>query len=152
MPMFALRTALSPPVLVVERVAILAMLLEDALAEAGYRPLCTPGGIFVPGIADGGGDLAAAVVGLSLDSGVDGRDVIRRLRLRDPTLPVAVVTSYALSDPGADLRALGGPMLRLSKPADTDVLLAWLSDVLVPYLALGPFLQRRRSDPRLPVA
>ncbi|MBD0274210.1 MAG: response regulator transcription factor [Acetobacteraceae bacterium] len=130
-----------PAVLVVEDEALVAMLVADILAEAGHRPAWTPDGRFGPA------DPAAAVVDLRLADGLDGRDVVRRLRAHRPALPVVVVTGYLPDAPQADLRGLGGPTLRLCKPFDCDELAASLSAVMaVPATHLAAAPRRRQSD------
>ncbi len=129
-----------PTVLVVEDEALVAMLVEHTLAEAGYRPAWSP---------DGGGDAAdprAAVVDLRLADGVDGRAVVRALRERRPDLPVVVVTGFHPEAPEADLRGLGGPTLRLCKPFDCEDLAEGVSAVMDSPAAPAHPPQRRRSD------
>ncbi len=136
--------ATAPAVLVVEDEALIALLLEDLLAGAGYRAVWSRDGQPAPS----GGDAAvAAVVNLGLAGGLDGRDVIRRLRASRPGLPVAVVTGYGPEAPQADLRGLGGPTVRLAKPINGAELTAWLSAALGPAPSgAGPVLRRRRRS------
>ena len=145
MPEAAVPTT-APAVLVVEDEALIALLVEHILAGAGFRAVRSRDGR--PGTGSGGaGGAVAAVVNLGLGDGLDGRDVIRRLRASRPGLPVAVVTGYAPDAPQADLRGLGGPTARLAKPVDGAALTAWLSAALGPAPpGAGPVL-RRRSDP-----
>ena len=134
----------APPatVLVVEDEALIAMLVEHTLAEAGYRPALTSDGRgHEPGL-----EARAAVVDLRLGGGLDGRRVVRELRERRPTLPVVVVTGFHPEAPQADLRGLGGPTLRLSKPFDCDGLAAGVSAVMGASAAPGATPRRRRSD------
>lgn len=137
----------SPTVLVVEDEALVAMLLEDVLAEAGYRPVWTPDGRHAARSGAWPADEAprAAVVDLGLAGGADGRDVIRRLRKEQPGMPAVVVTGYNPQAPQADLRGLGGPTVRLGKPVDSEALLENLARVL--NLSPTPAApQRRTSD------
>ncbi len=135
-----------PTVLVVEDDALIAMLVFDVLAEAGYRPLWTPDGRAAPAGPGGGAAAArAAVVDLRLADGLDGRDVIRRLRERCPSMPAVVTTGFDPRAPEADLRGLGGPTVRLGKPFDGDALLERLAGVLgAPATPAAP--RRRASD------
>ena len=71
-----------PTVLVVEDEALVAMLVEDTLAEAGYRPVRTPDGRAAPPRPGHGAAARAAVLGLRCADGLDGRQVVRRLRVR----------------------------------------------------------------------
>jgi DNA-binding response OmpR family regulator len=123
-----------PTVLVVEDEALIASLVSDVLAEAGYRPVWTPDGRAALAGPGGGAAAAAAaraaVVDLRLADGLDGRDVLRRLRERCPSLPAVVTTGFDPRAPEADLRGLGGPTARLGKPFDGDALLERLAGVL----------------------
>ena len=124
-------------VLLVENEALVAMMVADTLAEAGYRVVCAPDGR--------GATPDAAVVNLRLNDGLDGRNVIRALRQRRPNLPVAVITGYDLLAPEANLRGLGGPTARLGKPIDCEALLEYLARMLAsPSSLIAP--RRRLSD------
>jgi DNA-binding response OmpR family regulator len=144
-----------PTVLVVEDEALVAMLVEDTLAGAGYRPLLAPDGR-ADGPCPGGATAAeaprAAVVGLRLAGGLDGREVVGRLREQHPSMPVVVVTGFGPRAPEADLRGLGGPIVRLGKPFDCDELLGRLADLLGGGPAAPAVAERRRraSDARVP--
>ena len=76
----------------------------------------------------------------------------RRLREQHPSMPVVVVTGFDPRAPEADLRGLGGPIVRLGKPFDCDELLARLADLLGGGPAAGVAAERRRraSDARVP--
>ena len=146
-----------PTVLVVEDEALIAMLVEDTLAGAGYRPLLASDGRPAAPPRPGGATAAAeapraAVVGLRLAAGLDGRKVVGRLRERNPSMPVVVVTGFDPQAPEADLRGLGGPIVRLGKPFDCDELLERLADLLGGGPAVGapPPRRRRASDARVP--
>ena len=132
-------------VLVVEDEALVAMMVTDTLAEAGYRVVGAMGGHGALQERKPGTPPDAAVVNLRLADGLDGRDVIRALRERHQNLPVVVITGYDPSAPEANLRGLGGPTVRLGKPFDCDELLEHLARLLAcpsPMVALG----RRVSD------
>jgi DNA-binding response OmpR family regulator len=147
-----------PTVLVVEDEALVAMLLEDTLAGAGYRPLLAPDGRAPAPPRPGRGTTAgaapprAAAVGLRLAAGLDGREVVGRLRQQEPSMPVLVVTGFEPRAPEADLRGLGGPIVRLGKPFDCDELLGRLADLLGGRPAVGAAAPQRRraSDARVP--
>ncbi len=89
------------------------------------------------------------MVDLRLADGPDGRQVIRRLRERRPSMPVLVVTGFHPQAPEADLRGLGGPMVRLGKPFDCDEFLGHLADVLGGSTTLA-VPRRRASDMPVP--
>lgn len=128
-----------PTVLVVEDELLIALMVSDILTEAGYRPFWTPDG------EGGPPSPRAAVVDLRLDGGLDGRDVVRRLRREHAAMPVVVVTGYDARAPEADLRGLGGPTVRLHKPFDGDDLPQRLAAMLAA-AAAPPTPRRRASD------
>ena len=149
--------ALPPTVLIVQHEALVAMLLEDTLADAGYRTVWSPDGHRMASAHDGPAPAVvapcAAIVDLRLGDSVDGREVLRRLRERHPALPVVAVTGFEPQAPEADLRGLGGPIVRLGKPFDCDELLERLADLLGggPAAPAAPMPPRRRaSDARVP--
>ena len=150
MPETAATPAPTPTVLVVEDEALVAMLVEDTLADAGYGSIWSPDGGAASGGGEGGADAAAAaVVDLRLADGLDGREVVRRLRERRPALPVVVVTGFHPEAPQADLRGLGGPTLRLCKPFDCQDLAGGVGAVLgAPAAHAAP--RRRRTDLKAP--
>jgi len=141
-----------PAVLVVEDEALVALLVTDTLAGAGYRPVWAPDGqAAAPSSPADATAAEAAVVDLRLADGLDGRQVIRRLRGRLPSMPVVVVTGYGARAPQADLRGLGGPTVRLGKPFDCDEFLGHLAALLG--AAAAPAMappRRRASDLRIP--
>lgn len=132
-------------VLIVEDEALVAMMVEDTLAAAGYRPVHAPDGPAASACPDRGLCARAAVVDLRLADGRDGRDVVRRLRERRPAMPVVVVTGFDPRAPQADLRGLGGPTVRLQKPFDCDELAGRLAGML-DGAALPAAPRRRASD------
>ena len=137
-----------PTVLIVEDEALVAMLVEDTLADAGYRPVRAPDGRAAQPCAGHATAPRAAVVGLRCAAGLDGRQVVRRLRERNPSMPVVVVTGFDPRAPEADLRGLGGPIVRLGKPFDCDELLGRLADAFGgPTAPNTP--RRRASDARV---
>jgi DNA-binding response OmpR family regulator len=141
----------SPTVLIVEDEALVAMLVEDTLAGAGYRGVWAPdGGRAVPPCPDHPAAARAAVVDLRLADGRDGRHVVRRLREGRPSMPVVVVTGFDPRAPEADLRGLGGPTVRLQKPFDCDELLERLAAMLGG--AAVPARPRRRASDALAAA
>ena len=121
-----------PTVLVFEDEALVAMLVEALLTDAGYRAVwASDGQDALPGQEPAAGYApCAAVVDLRLARGLDGRDVLRRLREHHPEMPVLVVTGYDPLAPEADLRGLGGPTIRLRKPFDCEEFLEHLAVVL----------------------
>jgi CheY-like chemotaxis protein len=137
-------------VLVVEDEALLQLDLEAMLTELGFEPILTGDGptalaLTAPAPVDEPpARLVAAVVDLRLPSGgLDGREVVERLRTARPGLPVVVATGFAPADPEADLRGLGGPTRRLTKPYSGGDLRAALAEVLAPGAA-GRAARRRR--------
>ena len=136
---------IEPSVLVVEDEAMIALMVEDMLAEGGYRSAWSPDGRGGPAAPERATEAAAAVVDLRLADGGDGREVVRRLRDRRPDLPVVVVTGFHPEAPQADLRGLGGPTLRLCKPFDCQNLAGGVEALLdAPAVPATP--RRRRTD------
>lgn len=134
-----------PTVLVVDDEALVTMLVADTLTEAGYRVVCAPDGRTASPHYGAWTLPNAAVVNLRLADGLDGRDVLRGLRKRQPNLPAVVITGYGPFAPEADLRGLGGPTARLGKPFDCEELLERLANLLArPAVRLAP--SRRFSD------
>jgi DNA-binding response OmpR family regulator len=144
-------TADDATVLVVEDEALIAMMVEDTLAGAGYRAVHARDGRPVPSCLGGGGSAQAAVVGLRCADGLDGRQVVRHLREQRPSVPVVVVTGFDPRAPEADLRGLGGPTVRLQKPFDCDELVERLADMLNGTSAAAT-PRRRASDAVLAAA
>jgi CheY-like chemotaxis protein len=119
-------------VLVVEDEATLRPELEALLEDLGFEAVPASDGPTALALADAASParLAAAVVDLHLPSGgLDGREVVRRLRAARPGLPVVVATGPG-TDTGADLRGLGGPTRRLRRPYACGDLRAALGEVL----------------------
>ncbi len=139
-----------PTILIVQHDALVAMMLEDALAGAGYRTVWSPDGRRTAAAHAPGPEPAvpprAAVVDLRLADGVDGRAVLRRLRARFPAMPVVAVTGFQPQAPEADLRGLGGPIARVGKPFDWEELLGRLAGVLGGPAAAQTGPRRRASD------
>ena len=135
-----------PTVLIVEDEALVAMLVEDTLAGAGFRGVWAPDGRAVPPCPEHPAAARAAVVDLRLADGQDGRHVVRRLREGRASMPVVVVTGFDSQSPEADLRGLGGPTVRLGKPFDCDEFLGHLADLLESPADPAPPPRRRASD------
>ena len=126
------------------------MMIEEIIESVGCRAVCSlDGRAMSDGTPIDASRLAAAVVDLGLRDGLDGRDVIRNLRWRNPTLPVAVVTGYTASASQADLRGLGGPTFRFEKPFVRDELGGWLAGAIALCLPDRPDEERRRALHRL---
>jgi DNA-binding response OmpR family regulator len=119
-----------PTVVIVEDEALVAMMVADTLADAGYRTVWSPGGRGAGAGGAAGAVPDAAVVDLRLANGLDGRDVVRRLREQCAGMPVVVITDLDRTAPEADLRGLGGPTARLRKPFSGDHLLGRLEGLL----------------------
>ena len=109
-----------PLALIVEDEALLALAAEDLLTEEGFDTLCATSEGQVLALIPAAGPLAVAVVDLRLGGDLAGQRIIRALRMQIPDLPVVVVTGFGHDAPEADLRGLGWPTVRLSKPASTS--------------------------------
>ena len=91
----------------------------------------------------GGAAARAAVVDLRLADGLDGRDVLLRLRAQHPGMPVVATTGFDPKASEADLRGLGGPTLRLGPPSTaTPSWSGWPACSMV-----RPFGRRRAGAP-----
>ena len=119
-----------PVILVVEDEALIAIMLGEILADAGYDAVLAHSGEEALLLAKSMERLSAVVTDIHLMRGIDGRSVMRELRKVNSTLPVVVVTGFGQWAPEADLRGLGGPTARLVKPFSGDQLIASLAGVL----------------------
>ena len=121
---------LRPAVLIVQSQALIAMMIEDLLTEAGHRTIWAPDGARALAAAEDGAGLQAVVVDLRLNDGTDGRDILCHLRERRADLPAVVVTGFNNRAPEAQLRGIGGPTARLSLPFEWEELPTLLAEVL----------------------
>ncbi|MDB5965810.1 MAG: putative transcriptional regulator ycf27 [Polaromonas sp.] len=117
-------------ILVVEDEPLIAMMIEGILIDAGYEVVLAFNGMEALALAATISFLAAVVTDLNLWPGSDGRAVIQSLRKANPDLPAVVVTGYDPQNLEADLRGLGGPTGRLTKPFSEKQLIGCLTDVL----------------------
>ncbi len=138
-----------PNILVVEDEALIALLVQDVLAADGYETEWVTAGSFAAPDAAHRAQADGAVVDIRLGDGLDGRDVVRRLRRTRPALPVVFFTGYNAAAPQADLRGLGGPTVRLHKPNDLDDIPQRLAEILGG-AAPRPKQQRRGTDRPVP--
>jgi CheY-like chemotaxis protein len=118
-------------VLVVEDEALIGMATEWALGDRGHEVVLV-------------GDGQSALTRLRQDRAFDvlvtdrkmprmsGDELIQTLRLSLPHLPVVILTAYL--EPGAEqrLRALGGPIAILAKPAPFDAMVAAVERLAAP--------------------
>lgn len=131
--------------LIVEDEALLAMATEDVLRAENFKALLAYTEVEARSLMSA--QLAVAVVSIDLDGDHAGPRIIRQLRAVRPNLPIVVVSGYEKSGPKADLRGLGGPIIRLMKPVSPGELTKAIRDVIerdrndVP-----PRSGRRRSD------
>ena len=114
----------------IEDEALLSMLIEDILVDAGYEVAIASDGNEALKQAKSMAFLSGVVTDLNLRHGDDGRSVLRQLRAIYPFLPAVVVTGYNDWIGAADLRGVGGPTARLTKPYRAEDLLTCLADVL----------------------
>ena len=101
--------------LVVEDEVLLGMEAEDLLLAEGFRAIIATTAAEAEKIPPG--LLTVAIVNIRLGDEIAGQKVIQALRRQTPNLPVVVLTGYDGQAPQADLRGLGGPTIRLRKPA-----------------------------------
>lgn len=143
-----------PTVLIYEDEALVAMMVEDVVADAGFQGVCAFDGRDAAAhrlapdaaLAPPWERPKAVVMDLRLANGLDGRDVLRRLRERHPAVPAVVVTGFDPHSPEADLRGLGGPTVRLRKPFECSALLEHLAGVLDGLARAAVPHNRRASD------
>jgi len=117
-------------VLVVDDDPVQRRLAEAAILKGGYRTVCAEGGEAALGLLDGpeGGEIAALVLDLMMP-GVDGLQVLSRLRARDRDIPVIVQTARGSID--AAVKAVrAGAFDFVVKPAAPERLLAALASAL----------------------
>lgn len=123
----------SPPrplVLVIEDEVLIAMLMEQILIDAGYAVVAAFTGEEALQKAGAVDRIALVVTDLRLAYGIDGRSVLRELRVKCPSLPAVVVTGFGQWLHEADLRGVGGPTARLMKPFVAEELIACITSLL----------------------
>ena len=133
--------------LIVEDEAILAITMDELLLAEGFETIWVA--TEEAARAQANKDLTVAVVDLSLAGDVAGQRIIAFLRSQLPKLPIVVVTGYLSNAKQADLRGLGGPMIRLHKPAHIDQLAAAVWDVLHPKYLTTQLTHRERKEDRI---
>jgi two-component system cell cycle sensor histidine kinase/response regulator CckA len=120
--------SLAAPVLLVEDEPPLLRLAERALRRAGFEVLTATSAEEALELLDGGAPKPIALVSDVVMPGLDGLGLAKRLRDRDPDLPVLLVSGYAEAALGRDLAA---ERLRLlSKPYGLADLVAELRAIL----------------------
>jgi two-component system response regulator FlrC len=122
---------------------LISLDLEYTLTQANFSVRCVTSG--EEALDASSSSLAAAIVDLRLNGTMDGREVISRLRRRQPGLPVIVVTGFSGQAPEADLRGLGGPTARLQKPWNTEELVEKLRAITA---SLDAVPARAKADGR----
>jgi DNA-binding response OmpR family regulator len=117
-------------ILLVEDEALIALMVQDALVEAGAE-VTTAHSARAAIAAFAPGHFAAAVVNPGLPD-LSGVDVIRQFRVAQPRLPVVVVTGSVakFGETGSCLLDSGTPTAVLEKPFDLAVLVEVISDLL----------------------
>lgn len=116
--------------LIVEDEILLTLLVEDLLVAEGFETFAVTNEVDALTRAATCGPIAVAVVNLRLGSNLAGQRVIRLLRQRMPDLPVVVMTGFDGKAPQANLRGLGWPTIRLSKPGGYPQLASAVWDVI----------------------
>ena len=118
----------SPLVLIVEDEFFLQADLEAVLTDGGFasKSIAT-GEEAVALFMDGKRLFSALVTDVNLGNGIDGWEVAKRLRQREPTLPVIYVTASPAEEWA--LKGVPGSVL-VSKPFARTRLLAELSKLL----------------------
>ena len=116
--------------LIVEDEVLLGLLAEDLLAAEGFDTALAASETEALDRATTAGRLTVAVLDLRLSGDLAGQRIIRALRQQAPDLPVVVMTGFGADAPEANLRGLGWPTVRLSKPAGYGELVAAVRDVI----------------------
>jgi DNA-binding NtrC family response regulator len=114
-------------VLVVEDDAAMRELLEDELKDAGYAVVTAAEGN--EALAQIARHRVDAVVSDLKMPGLQGRDLLDQVRLRDPSIPVVIITAFGSIDTAVDA-IKAGAFHFVSKPFHTEQLLATLDDAL----------------------
>ncbi len=117
-----------PLALIVEDEALLGLLAEDLLLAEGFGTVLAASE--AEALATTAEQFTVAVVDLRLSGDLAGQRIIRALRQQTPDLPVVVMTGFGADAPEANLRGLGWPTVRLSKPAGYGELVAAVRDVI----------------------
>ncbi len=117
-----------PLALIVEDEALLGLLVEDLLLAEGFGTVLAASE--AEALATTAEQFTVAVVDLRLSGDLAGQRIIRALRQQTPDLPVVVMTGFGADAPEANLRGLGWPTVRLSKPAGYGELVAAVRDVI----------------------
>ncbi|RYI07020.1 MAG: response regulator transcription factor [Acetobacteraceae bacterium] len=133
--------------LIVEDEAMIALVMDDLLLAEGFETIRVA--TEEAAKAQAGKELAVAVVDLLLAKDIAGQRIIAFLRSQSPGLPIVVVTGYAHDAEQADLRGLGGPTIRLHKPAHIDQLATAVWDVLHPRYLAAQLTHRERKEDRI---
>jgi two-component system cell cycle sensor histidine kinase/response regulator CckA len=98
-------------ILLVEDEPPLLRLAERALRNAGFEVLAAPSGEEALEMLEGGAPKPAILVSDMVMPGIDGLALAARLRERDASLPVLLVSGYAEAALGRDLAADGVRLL-----------------------------------------
>jgi len=118
---------MTPRILIVDDEERMAEVMSMALGRAGYEcRLCASGGGALSSPARGGAD--AVVTDLRMP-GMDGIELLRRLRAQEPALPVILITAHA-SVPTAVAAMREGAFDFVTKPFDNDELRAVVARAL----------------------
>lgn len=119
-------------VLLAEDEPLIAMVIEDALADAGFAVLTAGDGRAALDLATAGAGFDVLVTDLAMPH-LGGLELIPRLRARRPGLPVVVMTGYL--PPGTTERLSGqtsGPLAVLRKPFAMEQLVEALARMTAP--------------------
>lgn len=130
--------------LIVEDEALIAMATEDVLSTEGFKTVVAYTEAEAQTVAPA--SLDVAVVDLTLTGDRAGPRIIQHLRSGRPNLPIVVVSGYSGSAPEGNLRGLGGPTVRLTKPTRAEDLALAVRDVVERDCYRMPSLKGRRRD------
>lgn len=135
--------------LIIEDEVLIALATEEILHEEGFNTHV----MYSEEEVEKFQNLSAsiAIVDLQIGSNIAGKNIIKQLRLKNPNLPIVVVTGHTKNNLEADLRGLGGPTARLIKPACHKDFVSSVRDVMERYQhGILSHTGRRCSDKQKP--
>src|SRR5437773_4022057 len=106
-------------VLIIDDDAALRNGLSETLTDLGHAPLTASSGR--EGLAALSEEIDAVLLDLRMPGGLDGIDVLRRIRSRDDAPPVVVLTAFASAENTIEAMRLGA-FDHLTKPIGRDEL------------------------------
>ncbi|HUQ14205.1 MAG TPA: PAS domain-containing protein [Novosphingobium sp.] len=122
-PLAALASGTRGRVLLIDDEPLVRMGTAEALRDCGFEVVEAASGEEALALADDAGKFACVVTDY-LMPGIDGVELARRLRRREPTLPIMLLSGYA------ELDAFGSELPYLGKPALADELTRMIAGLI----------------------